>query len=66
MTHTEFTPSKKMLATLAHLPESRRERAIASWRSIQERRVVADVDRSLVVDGVWTGSVYCHLWNSVH
>lgn len=57
MKSTDFRPSKKFLATIAHKTPMQQARAIAAW---QQKRLLQEIDKidiGLVADGVDTGSL---------
>lgn len=59
--YTDFTPSKKFLDTIAHLPESRQARIIDAWQQRRRAEEIDKIDAGLVADGVDTGSFRAHL-----
>jgi hypothetical protein len=62
---TDFTPSKKFLATLEHLSPLKREKAIDRWQLRQLETYKIDIDKNLVNDGINTGSFYAELMHSM-
>lgn len=61
MLSTDFSPSKKFLATIAHKTRAQQARAIDKWQLMRLRQEHEKIDAGLVSDGVDTGSFRAHL-----
>ena len=61
MKSTDFVPSKKFIATIAHKSPMQQARAIDAWQLMRLNQTRVQLDKDMVNDGIDTGSFYANL-----